>query len=42
MESVNAKVDEFVERNDIECKEKPKDYNTFIYVDDGAPNTPTK
>lgn len=42
MESSNVKVDEFIKRNDVDYKKEPKDYNTFIYVDDGAPNTPTE
>ena len=42
VESANVKVDEFAERNDVECKKEPKYYSTFIYVDDGAPNTPIK
>ena len=39
VESVNVKIDEFVERRDTACKEEPKDYSTFIYVDDDASNT---
>ena len=42
MESENMKVDEFAERNDVEFKKEPEAYSIFIYMDDGAPNTPTK
>lgn len=31
--------DEFVEKGDSSCNEELKDYSTFIYVDDDAPNT---
>ena len=41
LEIENVKVDEFTKRNDGECKKGPKDYNAFIYVDDGYPRTPT-
>ena len=30
VESTNVKIDEFVERSDISCKEELEDYNTFI------------
>ena len=39
VESENVKIDEFVETNDVECKEEPKDYSTVFYVDNGASNT---
>ena len=39
VESENVKFDEFVERSDTACKEEPKDYNAFIYVDDDSSNT---
>ena len=42
VESANVKVDEFAERSGISCQEEPKDYNTFIYMDDGSTNTPNE
>jgi len=42
VESANARVDEFVERSDTSCNEEPKDYSTFIYVEDDAPSTQTE
>ena len=39
VESVNVKVDEYKEKNKVECKTKPKDYNTFIYVNEDVPYT---
>ena len=32
IESTNVRFDEFVERNDVESKKKPKYCNMFIYV----------
>lgn len=40
VESENVKVDEFVERSNTTCKEEPKDYNTFTYMEDDSPGTP--
>ena len=40
MESTNVKFDEYIERNEVECKIEPKDYISFIYVNDSAPITP--
>ena len=39
VESANMKIDEFIESSDLTCIEEPKDYSTFIYVDDGDPRT---
>ena len=39
LESVNMKVDEYVENNEVECKKEPKDYIIFIYIDEGEPKT---
>ena len=39
MESANVKIDEFAERSDTAWKEEPKDYNTFIYMDDDSLGT---
>ena len=35
MESVNVKVDEYIELHEFEYKEEPKDYKTFIYYYEG-------
>jgi hypothetical protein len=42
LESADVKIDEFVERNDVECKIKLEYYSTIINMNDGAPNTVTK
>ena len=39
MESANVKVDEYVERNEVEWKKELEDYKTFIYVNEGVPYT---
>ena len=39
VESENVRVDEFAERDDTSCNGEPKEYITFIYVDDDSPNT---
>ena len=35
MESVNVRVDEFVEKNEVEWKKEPKYYKNFVYVYEG-------
>ena len=42
VKSANGKIVEFAERSDTTCKEEPKNYKTFIYMDDGAPITPNE
>ena len=42
METASVKVDEYLEKNEVECKIELEDYNTFIYVNEGSPNTPPK
>ena len=32
------KFDEYLEKNEVECKTEPRDYNTFIYVNEDIPN----
>lgn len=39
LESVNVKVDKYVEKNEVECKIEPGGDNTFIYVSEGVPYT---
>ena len=36
MASANIKFDEYIKKNEIECKKIPKDYNSFIYVNDSG------
>ena len=42
VESSNMKFDQYVENNEVECKKEPKDYNTFIFLNDSSPSTPRK
>ena len=43
VESENVRVDEFVEKNEAECKKELKDYNFFfVYVYEGKPSTMPK
>ena len=42
VESANVKVNNFVVRSNISCKEEYEGYSTFIYMDDGTPNTPNE
>ena len=42
MESTNDRVDEFVEKNEEECKKEPEDYKNFVYIYEGEPSTLSK
>lgn len=39
MESANIRVDEFVEKNEEECKNELEDYRNFVYIYEGEPST---
>lgn len=39
VESENVRVDEYAEKNEVECKKKPEDYRKFVYIYEGEPST---
>ena len=39
VERENVRIDEYVENNEVECKQEPKDYWIFVYVYEGEPCT---